>query len=389
MRKLIPRLNYDFGFIKLIIGFVGLFRNTIKNQAIEDFFENKNVYFTNQARTGLRVLLNSIGLKKGDYIGVQAFNCNTVFNAINKAGFNIVYIDINENLTIDINDLKQKAPQINALIVTHTFGIPAEIDLIRDIVGNKIIIEDCAHSFLSKKNQTLTGRFGDAAIFSIGNAKFPSIGEGGIVVLNNALIKPTFEEQYSHLLQFPFRKEFLFLIKNFLFSFSHIPFIYGTITNPFLKKLDKKTDFGGKYKFEEFLIMRSFKYLFFYRLNTLKMLCEKQRVNAKKILAEIPQKLISIREPENDVFNYFMIPLQIEAPDEFIKFFNYNGIETGFHFSKSIEWAKMFGYINGACPNAEKVVKTLVVVPCHYNLKENEVRKIAKIFQTYKSEHTY
>ena len=46
---------------------------------------------------------------------------------------------------------------------------------LKNIIKEKPLIEDCAHSFLSKKSGKLTGTFGDAAIFSFGKAKFPSI----------------------------------------------------------------------------------------------------------------------------------------------------------------------------------------------------------------------
>ena len=74
---------------------------------------------------------------------------------------------------MDLEDLKIKVGDIDSLIITHTFGFPEKIDEIKNIVGKKIIIEDCAHSFLSKTNGVNTGNLADAAIFSTGLAKYP------------------------------------------------------------------------------------------------------------------------------------------------------------------------------------------------------------------------
>ena len=41
------------------------------------------------------------------------------------------------------------------------------------------------------------------------------------------------------------------------------------------------------------------------------------------------------------------------------------GIETETHFKHCIEWAKVFGYRDGSCPNAEKLTQKLVMIPTY------------------------
>ena len=362
-------------------GFEGLFKNALKIDSLKQYFGNDTIFLTNQARTGLRILLNSLGLKIGDRIGVQAFNCNTVFSAINKAGFNAVFIDINSNFTIDVDDLKNKTHLIDALIVTHTFGILADLKEIKEVLSNKPIIEDCAHSFLSKKDNKISGKESDAAIFSIGNAKFPSIGEGGIVLINNKIVARNFFDQYLKLDKYPIHTELSHIIKNYLFYLAHKPYIYGLITKPFLKKIDKKNDFGGKFKFQEYKIMNSFCNILLSRLHSFQSILDKQKKNAMEILEVVPEKYIHfITDDKTTEYNYFLIPLLVESPDEIILQFQKKGVEIGRHFAKSIEWAKSFGYISGSCPKAEMTVQKIVCIPCHYNLRKKDISAIKSVF---------
>ena len=94
------------------------------------------------------------------WVGVQPYTCSSVLTAIVAAGYQPLFIDINEQLTLDGDDLKRKLTQLNALIVTHTFGTPANIDQIKRLAGHLPILEDCAHAFLSRYENVLLLRRG-------------------------------------------------------------------------------------------------------------------------------------------------------------------------------------------------------------------------------------
>ena len=57
---------------------------------------------------------------------------------------------------------------------------------IREIAGDKPVIEDCAHSLLSEYKSKKTGTLGDTSFFSL--AKYISAGEGGMIIVNNSSI---------------------------------------------------------------------------------------------------------------------------------------------------------------------------------------------------------
>ena len=80
------------------------------------------------------------------------------------------------------------APKISrrtkAIIVTHLFGNPCEMDPIMDLAKahNLPVIEDACQAFLSEYNGQLVGTIGDIGCFSFQQGKHMTTGEGGAVI---------------------------------------------------------------------------------------------------------------------------------------------------------------------------------------------------------------
>ena len=365
---LLPRQNFNYSLRDMVIALKGSYRPVKNFDKINELFENKNIFFLNHARTGLRLLLNSLGLPQNARIGVQILNCHTVFNAIVKAGYKPVFIDINDDLTMSISDLKKKLDEIDALIVTHLFGMPAAIEEILPMMNGKPVIEDCAHSFLSQRNGQLTGTFGDASIFSIGKGKFPSIGSGGFVVINNSSILPQFEELYLKLPGNNLYGELKNIAESLSLNFLHIGFIYKFVTFPGVKKIYNKLELDRKFEAAEKRIFKTNLSVFLNNYETYESMKEKQVETAGKLRDFLGCDGIS--EPDSGSLpNNFMLPVITNKKGEIVDQLKKNGIEAGPHFYRSIEWAKELGYTNNNCRNAEKIIPNLIVIPTYKHFK--------------------
>ena len=77
-----------------------------------------------------------------------------------------------------------------AIIVTHLFGNPCDIDSLMKLAENHNVpvIEDCAQAFLARRDGRLVGTFGKVASFSLQQGKHITTGEGGLVVTNDDAI---------------------------------------------------------------------------------------------------------------------------------------------------------------------------------------------------------
>jgi perosamine synthetase len=69
-----------------------------------------------------------------------------------------------------------------AVIVTHAWGLPAEMDRVAAIARrhNLLVIEDCAESLLASYKGRMTGAWGDIGCFSFQASKQLSTGDGGM-----------------------------------------------------------------------------------------------------------------------------------------------------------------------------------------------------------------
>jgi dTDP-4-amino-4,6-dideoxygalactose transaminase len=154
---------------------------------VTDWFKEKyqspyTVSF-NAGRSALFSILQAFDIHSGDEIIVQAFTCVAVPNAVYWTGATPVYADIDESLNIDPESFRNKiTPRTKAVIVQHTFGIPAQIDKILAIASKNhiYVIEDCAHSLGGSYKKKILGSWGDAAFFSFGRDKIISSVFGGI-----------------------------------------------------------------------------------------------------------------------------------------------------------------------------------------------------------------
>ena len=74
-----------------------------------------------------------------------------------------------------------------AIIVTHAWGLPAEMDRIVKIARKHdlFIIEDCAESILAVYKGKYTGSFGHVGAYSFQASKQMSTGDGGMAVTND------------------------------------------------------------------------------------------------------------------------------------------------------------------------------------------------------------
>src|SRR3989338_1760951 len=117
------------------------------------YFYTEKVFLFNSGRSALFSVLKGMNLGKGDEVIVQGFTCTAVPDPILWCGAKPIFVDIDASLNIDNEKLEKSiTKKTKAIIVQHTFGIPADIKKIKEITQkyNIILIEDCAHSLGAK-----------------------------------------------------------------------------------------------------------------------------------------------------------------------------------------------------------------------------------------------
>jgi len=100
-----------------------------------------------------------------------------------------VFIDINPiTLNMDPDKIEEAITErTKAIIVTHAWGLPAEVDRIVEIGHryNLVVIEDAAEAILATYKGRCVGSWGDIGCFSFQASKQMSLGDGGMAVTDS------------------------------------------------------------------------------------------------------------------------------------------------------------------------------------------------------------
>lgn len=198
--------------------------------------ETPLLYF--RGRVGLYHLLRTLGIGPGDEVLLQAFTCLAVPEAIMAAGARPVWVDLApDSVNLSPADCRAKiSPRTKALIVQHTFGIPAELGELLELARQRqlALIEDCCHSFASKYSGRLLGTLGDAAFWSFEWGKPIVAGVGGAAWFNDAPRQQRLAE--SHLRDFslpPGKREMIMDAQYLAFTRSYAPRTYWWVRRAF------------------------------------------------------------------------------------------------------------------------------------------------------------
>ncbi len=154
----------------------------------KDYLNTKFAISFNAGRSALYTILKSLQLPLDSEIMLQAFTCVAVPNCVIWSQMKPVYVDIDATINFDVADAEKKVTgRTKAVIVQHTFGVPANMEKITAFCKKHalFLIEDCAHALGVTYQSKPLGSFGDAAIFSFGRDKVISSVFGGIAVTNN------------------------------------------------------------------------------------------------------------------------------------------------------------------------------------------------------------
>ena len=143
-------------------------------------------------RLGLFAILKALGVGEGDEVLLQVPTHIVVPNAVRYTGARPVFVDCTlDSYTVDLDDAERRVtPRTKAIVVQHTFGIPADVDGALELARRHglEVIEDCVHSLGATYAGRQLGSFGRAAFFSTEETKTISTTMGGMVVTDDAAL---------------------------------------------------------------------------------------------------------------------------------------------------------------------------------------------------------
>jgi len=373
------------------------------NESLKNYIEadsSSSVFSYYNWRTAIYRTLKTLWVWAWDEVVVCSYNCISVVNTIIQLWATPIYVDIDDELWIDLDDLKQKiSNKTKVVIFQHTFWIVS--NSFCDAVAfckekNILTIEDCAHSLWSKIDWKHLWNFWDFAIFSTWRDKVISSVTWWFLLVNNKSYIEKFEKDYLKLTS----PDTELIIKNHLYNIFFFVAIktydflglwkviiylvrqFNLIT-PILTTSEKNcmySDFCYK-------LPNSLAYLFLRQLENIDLVKSTRKSNfdlySEKIHNLKNFKLLKISW-EFNCFRIILISENENTKNELVDFMRKNRIFLWTSWSwtnicpvwSNLEFAK---YTPWSCPKAEKIGKTSVSLPNHTRLNKNDIDRVINL----------
>lgn len=141
---------------------------------------------------GLHLALAAHDIGEGDEVIVPSFTFVAVANSVLQVRATPVLAEI-DALTLNLDPAAVEraiTSRTRAMVLVHTFGIPAQLDALAAIARrqNLILIEDASEAIGARFDGQLAGSFGDVSILGFYPNKQMTTGEGGMVLTRDAEI---------------------------------------------------------------------------------------------------------------------------------------------------------------------------------------------------------
>ena len=178
-------INKSFSNPILTSGPIGI---AVENH-ISSYFSVRNAKLVNSWTNGALATLMAFGVGPGDEVILPSMTFIACANIVELLGATPIFCDVSDSdLLVSAETIRPHiTSRTKAIIVVHLYGQMCDMKNIHSEFSQLgiRILEDCAHSFESNRDQYSPGAYSDAAVFSFYATKNITCGEGGAIITNN------------------------------------------------------------------------------------------------------------------------------------------------------------------------------------------------------------
>lgn len=329
------------------VGGVEEFENNFSN-----FIGTKYAVGLGSGLDALILGLRALGVGPGDDVIVPANTFIATAFAVTHLGANVVFADVNpKTYLLDIKEIKKViTPNTKVIIPVHLYGNVCDMDKIMEFskINNIRVLEDCAQATGAEFDGVKAGAFGDIGIFSFYPTKnLGGCGQGGMLVTDDIDIASKVRS-YGNV----GRREGSWFIYDNLGYNSRLDTINAIFLNTYLNHLE---DWNNK----------RIKYATLYNSS----LDNKFVIKPKKANVLI-----------DHVYHLYEIKLKDKKTRDALKtYLEKNNIGCGLHYPIPCHKQPIYRTYNDiVLPVVEELADTLLSLPMHPNLSEEEVKFVCE-----------
>jgi perosamine synthetase len=342
-------------------------------QEWREYIGSKASVGLNSATAALHLSLAAFNFPEGKKVMVPAITfASTAFAPIYNR-LEPLFIDVDpETLSLSLEDMERKyTKDVVAIMPVHMGGHPAQMDKIMDFARAKgmKVIEDCAHTAGASYKGKKIGTWGDIGCFSFEEKKAMTTGDGGMMVSDDEdLIYPMKANRWVGIDKDTWKR-------------------VGGYTDEAVDARHWHYDIavlGYKYNMNDLAASIG--------LAQIKKLdgMNQRRAEVVKRYLKGMEGLQSMKPlfPYNaDENNYWIFGIHYAERDDLILYLKARGIATSVHYMPLPQQPYFQRWNNNDTPVADKVWQTMITLPLHSRLTNEEVDYVLDALHAYEKEN--
>ena len=310
-----------------------------------DYTGSRYAVAVGSGTAALQAALMALDISAGDEVVVPSFSYVATANAVRSVGARPVFADISDDYTMNPDSLRDCiGPKTAAVIPVHLYGRVARMDVISEISESAGIhvIEDAAQSLGSTLDGRHTGTMSEMGCYSLYPGKVATSGEGGIITTGDKMLKNRLRATRNH--------------GNTGDAFE----VLGT--NMRLPEVSAAIGAVQMDKLPGFL--------------------ERRRRNAVRLSDALAGSGLSLPRPRvHENPNWNLYTASSHDRDNLLYGLNHNGVGAAVYYKTPIHKTPL--YADGATrlPVTERAAQTVISLPVHPGVGEEEIRRMADIIK--------
>jgi dTDP-4-amino-4,6-dideoxygalactose transaminase len=153
------------------------------------YFGSRHALAVASGTTAITLALMAAGVPPGSLVACPGFTFVATPSAIVLAGCRPLLVEVDENLHLDIADLRRRwTPEVRAIVVVHMRGFAGDVEALAGFAAEMGVplIEDAVPALGAEVGGRKLGTFGLAGAFSTQSDKALNCGEGGFLVTDDS-----------------------------------------------------------------------------------------------------------------------------------------------------------------------------------------------------------